>query len=81
MQGLPDIRTIDDWLDGDSAERHPQSETMIAHNKGQLIIIVSSFTESQELQLKHLPLAADGGERRQELYLIENIRHGFTMED
>lgn len=57
MQGLPDIRTIDYFLDGDSSERFPQSKTMANHNK------------------------ADGYERRLELYLVENIRHGFKMED
>lgn len=34
MQGLPDIRTIDDWLDGNKAERFPQSKFMANHNKG-----------------------------------------------
>ncbi|KAK4704685.1 beta-mannosidase, partial [Phenoliferia sp. Uapishka_3] len=56
MQGYPDLRTIDYWLDGNSKERFPQSETMAHHNK------------------------AAGYERRQELYLIENIRHTFDLE-
>ncbi|OZJ02359.1 hypothetical protein BZG36_04477 [Bifiguratus adelaidae] len=33
MQGLPDIKTIDDWLEGDETERYPQSRTMDHHNK------------------------------------------------
>lgn len=57
MQGLPDIRTIDQYLDGDVKDRFPQSRTMAAHNK------------------------ADGYERRTEVYVVENIRHAFGMED
>ncbi|GAA5879984.1 hypothetical protein JCM8547_004832 [Rhodosporidiobolus lusitaniae] len=33
MQGAPDIRTIDCFLDGDKSERFPQSRTLEAHNK------------------------------------------------
>lgn len=36
MQGLPNIRTVDAWLDGDVSERFPQSKTMAAHNKGEV---------------------------------------------
>lgn len=77
MQGLPDIRTIDDWLDGDKSERFPQSKTMANHNKGEKLKrslgCIISLT-------RNMP-AADGYERRLELYLVENIRHGFNMED
>lgn len=33
MEGFPDIRTVDYWLDGNTAERFPQSRTVCAHNK------------------------------------------------
>ncbi|KAG8705027.1 hypothetical protein FRC08_001891 [Ceratobasidium sp. 394] len=33
MEGFPDIRTVDYWLGGNKAERHPQSRTMNNHNK------------------------------------------------
>lgn len=33
MEGYPDIRTVDHWLDGDVAERFPQSRTVCSHNK------------------------------------------------
>ncbi|KAM5540332.1 hypothetical protein V8D89_005790 [Ganoderma adspersum] len=33
MQGYPNIRTVDYWLGGDKAERHPQSRTNCNHNK------------------------------------------------
>ncbi|TDL29523.1 glycoside hydrolase family 2 protein [Rickenella mellea] len=33
MQGYPNIRTVDYWVGGDKAERHPQSRTMNNHNK------------------------------------------------
>lgn len=78
MQGLPNIRTVDAWLDGDVSERFPQSKTMAAHNKGEL--------PGAELCLApginaDLPFAADGYERRLALYLVENIRFGQSMED
>lgn len=57
MLALPDARTADHWLEGDSSERFPQSRTLAWHTK------------------------AAGWERRLELYLIENIRHGFKLED
>ncbi|SCV66949.1 BQ2448_5595 [Microbotryum intermedium] len=57
MQGLPDIRTMDDFINGEESERHVQSRTVASHNK------------------------ADGYERRLELYLVENIRHSFKIED
>lgn len=34
MQGYPDTKTIDYWLDGDVSERFPQSKTVGYHNKG-----------------------------------------------
>ncbi|GAA5950527.1 hypothetical protein JCM21900_001217 [Sporobolomyces salmonicolor] len=33
MEGAPDLRTIDYFLDGDTSERFPQSRTMDSHNK------------------------------------------------
>ncbi|KAF8609837.1 glycoside hydrolase family 2 protein [Ceratobasidium sp. AG-I] len=33
MEGFPDIRTVDYWLGGNKAERHPQSRIMNNHNK------------------------------------------------
>lgn len=33
MQGYPDIRTIDHWLDGDVSQRYPQSRVCANHNK------------------------------------------------
>ncbi|GHJ85131.1 hypothetical protein NliqN6_1533 [Naganishia liquefaciens] len=33
MEGYPDIRTVDYWLDGNIAERFPQSRTICSHNK------------------------------------------------
>ncbi|KAJ9117501.1 hypothetical protein QFC22_004351 [Naganishia vaughanmartiniae] len=33
MEGYPDIRTVDYWLDGNTAERFPQSRTVCSHNK------------------------------------------------
>ena len=30
---MPDLRTIDYWLDGDEAQRYPQSRLMQQHNK------------------------------------------------
>lgn len=33
MEGYPDIRTVDYWLDGNVAERFPQSRTVCSHNK------------------------------------------------
>lgn len=33
MEGYPDIRTVDYWLGGNTAERYPQSRTMNNHNK------------------------------------------------
>lgn len=33
MEGYPDIRTVDYWVGGNKAERHPQSRTMNNHNK------------------------------------------------
>ncbi|CEQ39941.1 SPOSA6832_01502 [Sporobolomyces salmonicolor] len=33
MEGAPDLRTIDYFLDGDTSERFPQSKTMDSHNK------------------------------------------------
>jgi beta-mannosidase len=32
-EGFPNIRTVDYWLGGDQAERHPQSRIMNNHNK------------------------------------------------
>lgn len=78
MQGLPDIRTIDDFLDGNASERFPQSKTMASHNKGKSSRCLFSFWVGV-----HAPSSciADGYERRTELYLVENIRHGFGLED
>ena len=33
MPSMPDIRTIDFWLDGDQSERYSQSRLMQQHNK------------------------------------------------
>ncbi|KAF8529175.1 glycoside hydrolase family 2 protein [Hysterangium stoloniferum] len=33
MEGFPNMRTVDYWLDGNKEERHPQSRTMDVHNK------------------------------------------------
>lgn len=33
MEGYPDIRTVDYWLDGNKSERFPQSRTVCSHNK------------------------------------------------
>lgn len=33
MPSMPDIRTIDYWLDGDTTQRYPQSRLMQQHNK------------------------------------------------
>ncbi|KAL1676287.1 glycoside hydrolase family 2 protein [Schizophyllum commune] len=33
MEGYPNIRTVDYWLDGDVSERHPQSRVVANHNK------------------------------------------------
>ncbi|KAG9093429.1 hypothetical protein FRC06_011531 [Ceratobasidium sp. 370] len=33
MEGFPNIRTVDYWLGGNKAERHPQSRIMNNHNK------------------------------------------------
>ena len=33
MQAYPDIRTVDHWINGEKAERYPQSRTMGNHNK------------------------------------------------
>ena len=33
MEGYPDIRTVDYWLDGDEKERFPQSRINCSHNK------------------------------------------------
>lgn len=33
MEGYPDIRTVDYWLDGNKQERFPQSRTNCSHNK------------------------------------------------
>ncbi|KAJ3289893.1 hypothetical protein HK104_007145 [Borealophlyctis nickersoniae] len=56
MQGFPDMRTIDEWLDVPN-DRYPQSRTMDCHNK------------------------AAGFERRIALYMVENFRYSFKMED
>ncbi|KAG6336605.1 hypothetical protein ID866_2481 [Astraeus odoratus] len=54
MQGYPNVRTVDYWLNGHRDERFPQSRLNNQHNK------------------------ADGFERRLELYLVENFRHGYV---
>jgi hypothetical protein len=33
MEGYPDIRTVNYWLDGNKKEAYPQSRTMSQHNK------------------------------------------------
>ncbi|KAJ7068225.1 glycoside hydrolase family 2 protein [Mycena amicta] len=33
MEGFPNIRTVDYWLDGNTSERYPQSRTTANHNK------------------------------------------------
>lgn len=33
MPAMPAIQTVDWWLDGDEAERYPQSKLMAQHNK------------------------------------------------
>ncbi len=33
MEGYPDIRTVDYWLDGDTSQRFPQSRVVCSHNK------------------------------------------------
>jgi beta-mannosidase len=56
MQGYPDIRTVDHWLDGNKAERYPQSRTMNQHNKADgferrlELYLVENFKHSFDLE-------------------------------
>ncbi|KAL8277704.1 hypothetical protein RQP46_009826 [Phenoliferia psychrophenolica] len=43
MQGYPDVKTIDYWLDGDKSERFPQSKKVGYHNKDLIENIRHSF--------------------------------------
>jgi beta-mannosidase len=33
MEAMPDMRTIDFWLNGDKSQAYPQSRVMANHNK------------------------------------------------
>ncbi|KAF8195946.1 beta-mannosidase [Mycena galopus ATCC 62051] len=56
MQGYPNIRTVDYWLDGDKSERYPQSRTNNNHNKAAgferrlELYLVENFKHSFEME-------------------------------
>ncbi|KAJ6539298.1 glycoside hydrolase family 2 protein [Mycena capillaripes] len=56
MQGFPNIRTVDYWLDGDKSERFPQSRTNNNHNKADgferrlELYLVENFKHSFEME-------------------------------
>ncbi|KAK7061680.1 beta-mannosidase B [Favolaschia claudopus] len=56
MQGFPNIRTVDHWLDGDRGERFPQSRTNNNHNKADgferrlELYLVENFKHSFEME-------------------------------
>jgi len=61
MEGYPDIRTVDYWLDGNDKERFPQSRINCSHNKA-VSMSPSKFARTQ-LTLC-LSTLQDGFERR-----------------
>lgn len=76
MEGYPDIRTVDYWLDGDAAERYPQSKTNNNHNKA------DGFERRLEVNLL-CPRVHDNGVLTRmglQLYLVENFKHSFQMD-
>ncbi|KAJ7179206.1 beta-mannosidase [Mycena filopes] len=56
MEGYPNMRTVDYWLDGDKSERHPQSRTNNNHNKADgferrlELYLVENFKHSFEME-------------------------------
>ncbi|KAJ7276352.1 beta-mannosidase [Mycena haematopus] len=56
MQGFPNIRTVDYWLDGDKSERYPQSRFNNNHNKADgferrlELYLVENFKHSFEME-------------------------------
>ncbi|KAJ6484976.1 glycoside hydrolase family 2 protein [Mycena vitilis] len=56
MQGFPNIRTVDYWLDGEKSERFPQSRTNNNHNKADgferrlELYLVENFQHSFEME-------------------------------
>ncbi|KAJ6515937.1 glycoside hydrolase family 2 protein [Mycena sanguinolenta] len=56
MQGFPNIRTVDYWLDGDKSERYPQSRINNNHNKADgferrlELYLVENFKHSFEME-------------------------------
>ncbi|KAJ7700040.1 glycoside hydrolase family 2 protein [Mycena rosella] len=56
MEGYPNIRTVDYWLDGDTSERYPQSKINNNHNKADgferrlELYLVENFKHSFEME-------------------------------
>lgn len=56
MEGAPNIRTVDYWLDGNKSQRYPQSKWVCAHNKADgferrlALYLVENFKHSYEME-------------------------------